>query len=152
LQLTQSGQNNNNSQARKENTMKTKVLILSSMIVAGLVPTAFAQQSTVNGAAGGAVTGAIVGGPVGAAVGGVVGAVAGTAIDPPPQRVVTYVEQQPVPANPVMVQEKIVVGKPVPETVVLNPIPESPQYSYTVINQQRVIVDPRTRNVVQIVR
>lgn len=132
--------------------MKAKVLILSSMIAAALSPAAFAQQGTVNGAAGGAVTGAIVGGPVGAAVGGVVGAVAGTAIDPPPQKVITYVEQQPAPSNPVVIREKLVVGKPVPETIVLTPVPEAPQYAYTVVNQQRVIVDPKTRNVVQIIR
>jgi hypothetical protein len=132
--------------------MKTKVLILSSIIAAALTPAAFAQQSTVNGAAGGAVTGAIVGGPVGAAVGGVVGAAAGTAIDPPPERVVTYVQQQEAPADAVVVEEKIVVGKPVPQTVVLTPVPDAPQYAYTVVNKQRVIVDPRTRNVVQIIR
>ncbi len=54
----------------------------------------------VTGAAGGAVTGAIVGGPVGAAIGGAVGLVAGAVIAPPPQQVVTYVRQQPVPPIP----------------------------------------------------
>jgi hypothetical protein len=44
------------------------------------------------------------------------------------------------------------VGKPVPETVVLTPVPEAPQYAYTVVNKQRVIVDQKSRNVVQIVR
>jgi hypothetical protein len=132
--------------------MKTKALILSSMIAASLAPAAFAQQSTVNGAAGGAVTGAIVGGPVGAAVGGVVGAVAGTAIDPPPQKVVTYVQEQPMPSSPVVVQEKVVVGKAVPETVVLTPVPDSPKYAYAVVNHERVIVDPQTRTVVQVVK
>ncbi len=60
------------------------------------------NDGAVTGAAGGAVTGAIVGGPAGAAVGGAVGAVAGAVLDPPPPKVVTYVEQQPVPANPVI--------------------------------------------------
>ena len=78
--------------------MKTKIIVLSAAVLGILAPVASAQQSTVNGAAGGAVTGAIVGGPVGAAVGGVVGAVAGTAIDPPPQRVVSYVETAPAPS------------------------------------------------------
>ena len=50
------------------------------------------------------MTGAVVGGPVGAAVRGVVGAIAGTAIDPPPERVVTYVQQAPVPTERVVVQ------------------------------------------------
>ncbi|TCV75991.1 uncharacterized protein DUF1236 [Neorhizobium sp. R1-B] len=132
--------------------MNTKIIVLSAMALGMLAPAASAQQSTVNGAAGGAVTGAIVGGPVGAAVGGVVGAIAGTAIDPPPQRVVSYVEQAPLPADPIVVEERIVVGKPVPSAVVLTPIPEAPQYAYAVVNQQRVIVDPQTRTVVQIVR
>lgn len=132
--------------------MKTKIIVLSAAVLAILAPAASAQQGTVNGAAGGAVTGAIVGGPVGAAVGGVVGAIAGTAIDPPPPRVVTYVEQAPIPADPVVIQEKIVVGKPIPQTVVLTPVPDAPQYAYAVVNQERVIVDPQTRTVVQVIR
>lgn len=132
--------------------MKTKIIVLSTAILGILAPAALAQQSTVNGAAGGAVTGAIVGGPVGAAVGGVVGAVAGTAIDPPPQRVVTYVEEAPMPSAPVVVEEKVVVGKPLPQTVVVTPIPDQPKYSYAIVNKQRVIVDPQTRTVVQVVR
>ncbi|WP_117195973.1 DUF1236 domain-containing protein [Rhizobium terrae] len=132
--------------------MKTKIIVLSAAVLGILAPAASAQQSTVNGAAGGAVTGAIVGGPVGAAVGGVVGAVAGTAIDPPPQRVVSYVETAPAPASPVVVKEKIVVGKPIPQSVVLTPVPDSPKYAYAVVNEQRVIVDPQTRTVVQVVQ
>jgi hypothetical protein len=132
--------------------MKTKILVLSTLLSIGIAPVAMAQQGTVNGAAGGAVTGAIVGGPVGAAIGGVAGAIVGSAIDPPPQRVVTYVEQQPMPTQRVVVQERIVVGQAVPETVVLSQIPEAPEYSYTVVNEERVIVDPRTRKVVQIIR
>jgi hypothetical protein len=127
-----------------------KKFIFVSTAVALLATGAAAQQSTVNGAVGGAVTGAIVGGPVGAAVGGVVGAVAGTAIDPPPERVVTYVRQQPVQQS-VVVKERIVVGEPISQQVVLTPIPESSTYSYAIVNQQRVIVDPRTHTVVQVI-
>jgi hypothetical protein len=126
-------------------------MIIAAAAIAGFTGAAVAQQSTVNGAVGGAVTGAIVGGPVGAAVGGIVGAAAGTAIDPPPERVVRYVETQPMPAQPVMIQERVVVGKPIPQQVVLTPIPESPNYAYAVVNEQRVIVDPQTHTVVQIV-
>lgn len=82
---------------------------------------AFAQSSTVNGAVGGAATGAIVGGPVGAAVGGVTGAAIGAMLEPP-QTVVTYVREVPAPQARVVVEEKIVVGQPLPETVVLTPI------------------------------
>jgi hypothetical protein len=126
-----------------------KILLVTAAL--GLAASgAAAQQSTVNGAVGGAVTGAVVGGPIGAAVGGIIGAAAGTAIDPPPERVVTYVRQQPVQQS-VVVQERVVVGQPIPQQVVLTPVPESPSYSYAIVNQQRVIVDPRTHNVVQVI-
>jgi hypothetical protein len=129
-----------------------KILFASCALLAASFATgASAQQGTVNGAAGGAVTGAIVGGPVGAAVGGVVGAVAGTAIDPPPREVVTYVQEQPAPTTSVTIEQPIVVGKPVPETVILTPVPSNTRYSYAVVNKQRVIVDPQTNTVVQVV-
>lgn len=128
---------------------KKHILIAATAIfVAG---GAMAQQSTVNGAAGGAVTGAIVGGPVGAAVGGVVGAIAGTAIDPPPERVVSYVREAPMPAETVVVREKIVVGEPLPSTVVVQQVPENPKYSYAIVNKQRVIVEPSSRKVIQVI-
>ncbi|HTO34368.1 MAG TPA: DUF1236 domain-containing protein [Pararhizobium sp.] len=131
--------------------MKTKLILAAALVSGTLGSVAFAQEGTVTGAAGGAVTGAIVGGPVGAAVGGVAGAIAGTAIDPPPQRVVTYVQQQPVQQS-VVVKQPIVVGKPIPQDVVLMPVAEDPRYSYTVVNEQRVIVDPQTRTVVQVLQ
>ncbi|KWV47891.1 hypothetical protein AS026_12470 [Rhizobium altiplani] len=113
---------------------------------------AYAQSSTVTGAAGGAATGAIVGGPVGAAVGGIVGGVAGSLIDPPPQKVVTYVQQVPAPTTKVVVKEKVVVGQPLPETVVVTPIPDDPKYAYAIVNQQRVIVEPSSRKVIQVIQ
>ncbi len=113
---------------------------------------AYAQSSTVTGAAGGAATGAIVGGPVGAAVGGIVGGVAGSLIDPPPQKVVTYVQQVPAPTTRVVVKEKVVVGQPLPETVVVTPIPDDPKYAYAIVNEQRVIVEPSSRKVIQVIQ
>ena len=133
--------------------MNTKLILASAFVTLALGGSANADDanSAVTGAAGGAVTGAIVGGPVGAAVGGAVGLIAGVAIDPPPERVVTYVQQQPV-QNSVVLKQPIVVGKPVPQEVVLTPIAEDPRYSYTVVNEQRVIVDPQTRTVVQVIQ
>ncbi|MBY3525981.1 DUF1236 domain-containing protein [Rhizobium laguerreae] len=113
---------------------------------------AFAQSSTVTGAAGGAATGAIVGGPVGAAVGGIVGGVAGSVIDPPPPKVLTYVQQAPAPTERVVVKERVVVGQPLPETVVVTPIPDDPNYAYAIINDQRVIVEPSSRKVIQVIQ
>ncbi|EPE94854.1 DUF1236 domain-containing protein [Rhizobium grahamii] len=131
--------------------MFRKVIVGAAVSAALMSGAAFAGSSTVNGAAGGAVTGAIVGGPVGAAVGGVAGAVVGAAIDPPPEKVVTYVREAPAPTTRVIVKEKVVVGHPLPETVVVTPIPENPKYSYAIVNDERVIVEPSSRKVIQVI-
>ena len=127
-----------------------KILLVSSALALSSFANAFADGA-VTGAAGGAITGAIVGGPVGAAVGGIAGGVAGAVVDPPPREVVTYVEQQPAPTASVVVQEPIVVGKPLPADVVVTPVPDNPKYAYTVINDRHVIVEPRTHRVVQVI-
>ena len=132
--------------------MKTKIIALGAVALGVVATPVLAQEGTVTGAAGGAVTGAIVGGPVGAAVGGVVGAIAGTAVDPPPAKVVTYVQQQPMPTQPVVIEKQVVVGEPIPREVVLTQIPEEPTYAYAVVNNQRVIVDPQTYVVVGVVQ
>jgi hypothetical protein len=130
--------------------MKTKALSIAALSLALTTGYAFAQSSTVTGAAGGAVTGAVVGGPVGAAVGGVAGAIVGTAIDPPPQKVVTYVREQPLPDDAVVVKEKVVVGQPLPDAVVIRTIPENPKYAYAVVNHERVIIEPSSRKVIKV--
>ncbi|CDM63007.1 MULTISPECIES: DUF1236 domain-containing protein [Rhizobium] len=124
--------------------------IAASILLAST--SAFAQSSTVTGAAGGAATGAIVGGPAGAAVGGIVGGVAGSLLEPPPPKVVTYVQQVPTPSERVVVKEKIVVGQPLPTTVVVTPVPYEPKYAYAIVNEQRVIVEPSSRKVIQVVQ
>ena len=134
--------------------MKLNLLVSTAMVAAARATApAMAEDNdgAVKGAAGGAVTGAIVGGPVGAAVGGVAGAIVGTALHPPPRKVVAYVEQQPIPSDTVVVEETVEVGKPLPKTVVLTPVPEDPAYAYAVVNKKRVIVDPKTYTVVQVV-
>ncbi|MCA1404385.1 DUF1236 domain-containing protein [Ensifer sp. IC3342] len=134
--------------------MSAKILLVPALAAGLMAAPAMANDNNdaaVTGAAGGAVTGAIVGGPVGAAVGGAVGLIAGAVISPPPQQVVTYVQQQPMPAG-VVVRERIAVGRPLPRTIALTPIPENPTYAYAVVNNQRVIVDPRTYTVVQVIQ
>ena len=124
-----------------------KILFVSALAL-GLAPAAaFAQASTATGAVGGAAAGAVVGGPVGAVVGGVAGATVGMAAEPPAE-VRTYVMKEQVPS--VAVQEKIVVGEPLPATVQLRTIPSHTEYSYAVVNNQRVIVEPKTRKIVKI--
>jgi hypothetical protein len=135
----------------KENVMNKKLITAAAASLGLLAGAAYAQSSTVSGAAGGAVTGAIVGGPVGAAVGGVTGAIVGTAIDPPPRKVVTYVQEQPMPSDTVVVRERVVVGQPLPETVVVTPVPDNPKYAYAVVNHERVIVEPSSRKVIQVI-
>jgi len=139
-------------QRNGDTTMKNVILASCALVAASFATAAVAQEGTMSGAAGGAVTGAIVGGPIGAAVGGIAGAALGTAIDPPPPEVVTYVQAQPAPATTVVVERQIEVGQPIPETVVLTPVPDHSNYSYAVVNEQRVIVDPQTGTVVQIIQ
>ena len=113
--------------------MRTRYLL--ALIAAGaMVPVAAYAQS---GAVGGAIVGAGVGGTVGAAV------------EPPPDEVVTYVERERIPS--VAVEERVVIGQPLPATVRLRTIPKYEKYSYAVVNDQRVIVDPKTRTVVKII-
>jgi uncharacterized protein YraI len=100
------------------------------------------------GVAGGVIAGAVLGGPIGAAIGGVAGAAIGAAIDPP-QRVSTYVVEQP--AEQVLLEGEIVVGARLPELVTLQPVPDY-DYHYAVVNGQRVLVDPQTRVIVYIYR
>lgn len=126
--------------------MRTHATALVLALGVALPTVAIAQEGTVSGAAGGAATGAVVGGPVGAAVGGVAGAVAGTVIAPPRQ-VKTYVVENQRPS--VAYEGEVVVGKPLPETVEVYRVPDS-DYSYTVINEKRYIVDG-DRRVVEVV-
>ena len=51
----------------------------------------------------------------------------------------------------VVIHERVVVGEPLPPTVVLRPVPNYTEYRYAVVNDRRVIVEPRTRRVVKII-
>lgn len=128
--------------------MRTRFLLTVLAATAMAPAAAFAQGSTMGGAVGGAAVGAVVGGPVGAVVGAGVGGAIGAAAEPPPG-VVTYVQRERIPS--VAVQERIVVGEPLPATVELRTIPEHKEYRFAVVNNQRVIVEPRTRKVIKII-
>ena len=133
--------------------MKMKLFLATAVAIGSIGSFAYAGDNAgpVAGAAGGAATGAVIGGPVGAVVGGAVGLAAGAVLDPPPRDVVTYVQEQPVQGAAVVVDQPIVVGKALPSGVVVQPIPGNERYAYTVVNKQRVIVDPQTNTVVQVV-
>ncbi|WP_108512967.1 DUF1236 domain-containing protein [Bradyrhizobium algeriense] len=117
-------------------------LIAASLLVPGA---AFAQSTTAQGAAEGAARGGEVGGPLGAIVGGTVGAAVGAAVEIP-NAVITSIPRD----RSVVVREQVVVGEPLPPTVALRPVPRYTEYRYAVVNDRRVIVEPRTRRVVRI--
>ncbi len=128
-----------------------RIRMLATAAVLALAPaTVFAQGSTVTGAVGGAAVGAVVGGPVGAIVGAGIGGTVGAAAEPP-QEVVTYVQGAEIPTAGPTVQEKVVIGQPLPTTVVVRPVPQHTQFSYAFVNHERVIVDAKTGKVVKII-
>lgn len=117
-------------------------------------PSGGAAGGAVSGATSGAIGGAIVGGPIGAAVGGVGGAVVGAIIgDAASPKFRTYVVEQSVPSY--TYQEQVVVGTVLPEQgVTYREVPAeygAQGYRYTVVNDRTVVVDPRTRRIVQII-
>ena len=128
--------------------MRTRFL-LALLAATAIAPGAALAQDIQGGAARGAAAGGHVLGPVGAAVGGIVGGAIGV-IEPPPPPVVTYVEREDVPS--VTVEREVVVGRPLPETVVVHEIPQHPKYAYAVVNHERVIVEPHSRKVIKIIR
>jgi SH3-like domain-containing protein len=109
-----------------------------------------AGAGAVAGGATGAVAGAIVGGPAGAAIGGAAGLVAGgatgQALDPPAE-VRTYVTSHQL--RPVRIDGDVVVGSTLPETVVLEPVPDY-RYEYVYVNDRPMLVEPGTRRVVYV--
>lgn len=131
--------------------MKTIIFAATCVALTAVSTNVLADEdAAITTGAGGAVTGALIGGPVGAAIGGVVGFTAGAHLNPPPREVVTYVEEQPVPTQTVVVQDPIVVGEPLPEPVLVEDVPDSDGYAYAYVNDQRVIIDPETRTVVKV--
>lgn len=129
--------------------MRTRfaIALLAATTLAPAV--AFAQGSTVGGAVGGAVVGGVVGGPVGAVIGAGVGSTVGMAAEPP-NEVVTYVQREDVPS--VTVREHVAVGEELPSTVELRTVPSHTEYRYAVVNNERVIVEPKSRKVIKIIK
>ena len=133
----------------------SKKIILAGAIA--LFPfAAFAQQGggAAMGGAAGAATGASVGGPVGAIVGGVTGAIAGGLAEQQQPQFRQYVVTQNVPSY--RVQEEVRVGAVLPaQGVTYYEVPPQfgvQRYRYTVVNEVPVLVDPSTRQVVQVIR
>src|SRR5256885_15716102 len=98
--------------------MKTRLAI--SLVAASLLASsaAFAQSTTEEGARSGARAGGDVGGPVVVMVGGTVGAAVGAGLEIP-NAILSGIPRD----DSVVVQERVVVGEPLPPTVVLRPVP-----------------------------
>ena len=127
-------------------TNRLTVSIVAATLLASSA--AFAQSTTVEGARGGAAAGGAVAGPVGEAVGGTVGAAVGLGLEIP-NAVITSIQGERAPS--VTVRERIVVGEPLPASVELRTVPSHTEYRYAVVNDRRVIVEPRTRKIIKII-
>lgn len=104
-----------------------KTLMVASAAFIALSASAFAQSSTV-----------VVTDP----------AVTSSTTVQLPGEVRTYVMEQSVPS--VAYEGEIVVGQPIPDTVELHVVQGHDDYAYTVVNERRVIVNPQTRAVIQV--
>jgi hypothetical protein len=66
-----------------------------------------------------------------------------------PGEVDSYVAEQPFDES-VTYDEDIVVGETLPESVIVRQVPEYDDYSYAIVNRQRVVVEPRTRKIIKV--
>jgi hypothetical protein len=134
--------------------MTNRILTTGAALAALLLPAvAYAQGGVAVGATTGAVGGAIVGGPVGAVIGGVGGAIIGGISDDTRPRFRTYVVEQKTPSY--SYSSNLQVGAELPDAgVTYYDVPSDygvKEYRYTVVNGRTVLVDPRTRRIVQII-
>jgi len=135
--------------------MKSISFVLLAMIVAS---TAHAAQGVECGADEGATNGAAVAGPVGAVVGEAVGAVTGgvaglLGIDQK-VRFREFLAKENLPSFPYQSVLRPGLCLSV-EDITYYPVPAefgvSPDYRYAIINGEAVIVDPRTRRIIQVI-
>ncbi|OWW00199.1 hypothetical protein ATY79_01455 [Rhizobium sp. R693] len=77
-------------------------------------------------------------------------AMAQTAVVTVPGEVRTYITEQDVPST--VYDGDVIVGTELPSSIEIRTIPSNDAYGYTVINKQRVIVDPHTHRVIEIIR
>jgi hypothetical protein len=134
------------------------IALLTITALLGTTVAASAQGGAAAGATTGAVGGAIVGGPVGAVVGGVGGAIVGGVLDDADRpRVREYIVQQKRPS--VRYEREVVVGEELPSTIQTYEVPETVVTStkqrtgwhYAVVNNRTVMVDNKTRKIIQVV-
>ena len=137
--------------------MKIKALAIASFVVVSL-PVATYAQGTVRGAEDGAAAGDRAAGPVGAIVGGAIGAATGTVggilgVEERP-RFREYVVREH--HSSFQYRDEVRVGAVLPERgVTFYAVPREyhvkPGYRYAIVNDRPVIVEPRTRQIVEII-
>ena len=137
--------------------MKIRTFAVATFVVASLPFVAHAQ-GTIRGAEEGAAAGDRAAGPVGAVVGGAIGAAAGTVggiigIEERP-RFREYVVRERHPS--VRYRDEVRIGAVLPEQgVTFYAVPREYHvkrgYRYAVVNDRPVIVEPRTRRIVEII-
>ncbi len=136
--------------------MKIRLAVFAALTLASTSLSAMAQ-GIVGGAQEGSADGAAVAGPVGAVVGGAVGAVTGgvaglLGIDQVSrfreyvrrEQHTSYLYSDDFRAGAVLHLEDVTYY-PVPPEFGVNPA-----YRYAIINNHAVIVDPRTRTIIQV--
>jgi hypothetical protein len=138
--------------------MKTRMLMPAVLLAALALPLAAQAQGTLRGAEEGAAVGGNAAGPLGAIVGGAVGAATGTVggilgVDDRP-RFREYVVRERRPSY--RYNEDLRVGVVLPESgVTYYDVPPEyrapPGYRYTIVNDRPVLIEPRSRRVIEIV-
>jgi len=130
--------------------MKMKVLAVATFVVVSLPFAAYAQ-GTFRGAEEGAAARERAAGPVGAIVGGTVGGILGVKERP---RFREYVIREHRPSF--RYREDVRIWAVLPERgVTLYAVPREyhvrPGYRYAIVNDRPVIVEPRSRRIVEII-
>jgi hypothetical protein len=140
-----------------------RAALLASVVLAAVPALAqTAQQDgarggAVSGVVGGAVVGAVIGGPIGAVIGGVIGGTSGAAVGTLTADDGVYVQRYVYErkVQPVVMQEALVIGQPLPPTVATYQFEGNPRlsnYRYAYVNQQYLMVDSNGRVMGSIVR
>jgi hypothetical protein len=137
--------------------MRMRIFAAAAMIVTLALPIAASAQGIVGGAAEGSREGDRAAGPIGGVVGGALGAVGGgiaglIGADQRPrfheyvvrERRPSYVYQGPVVVGAVLPEEGVTYYEVPPEYGVRD-------YRYTIVNNEPVLVDPRTHRVVEVI-
>jgi Protein of unknown function (DUF1236) len=123
----------------KEWTMRTRIFAVAAIVGAMAAPIAAQAQSSIT-------TGVVGGGTV------VIGEHDGIAVDQRPA-FREYIVRERVPNY--TITERVIVGGVLPDTgVTYYDVPQSfgaTPYRYTVVNGQTVLVEPRSRRIVQVV-